>query len=163
MSKKRHGHIFAIPGSGAGEACRCGKKIEPFAPALYSGGRWVHKACFGSKKRRSRSRTPRRPVAIRQSPLGPADYERYMQGRTWTRRKQAYFSAHPKRCVICDGNVKIHLHHMTYERLGCELDEDLVALCELHHAGAHEHHKIYKGSLKEATLRYVERLQQIYS
>lgn len=116
-------------------------------------------------KKRSAPNKPKASskVVVRQSPLGAAEYDRYMNSRHWTMRKRAYFSTHPKKCVVCNGNTKIHLHHMSYERLGCELDSDLVALCELHHAGAHEHHKIHRGTLMEATLRYIERLQQIYN
>lgn len=156
----------------------CGTRLRAGARAQRWNGKWMHPRCAeiaSGRRSHAERQAKRRGVkapklktvksekTIRQAPLSARDYKRYMASNHWANRKRVYYSAHPKRCVVCDGNVKIHLHHMTYERLGCELDEDLVALCELHHAGAHEHHQIYKGTLKEATLRYIARLQEIYS
>ena len=44
-------------------------------------------------------------------------------------------------CQACNeyGNKRwMHLHHLTYERLGAELPEDVVTLCEFCHEQAHK-------------------------
>ena len=65
-------------------------------------------------------------------------YLSYIAGPRWKKRKERYYSKFRKACALCGkGNpeVRIQLHHLTYERLGYERDEDLMPLCELHHAG----------------------------
>lgn len=116
------------------------------------------------RQQQARRRGPRKPkpkpvtVVVRQSPLEPAEYATYMRSSHWARRKAAYFQTHDRSCVVCGIEDRIHLHHLTYERLGCELDDDLRPLCEKHHAAAHEHHRLFGGTLQEATLRFIERM-----
>lgn len=78
-------------------------------------------------------------------------YERYITSDAWTRRKVEYFWIREKVCWACGSKDSIHLHHHTYDRLGNELNEDLVPLCKTCHRLVHEHHRIHGGSLTEAT------------
>jgi hypothetical protein len=36
-------------------------------------------------------------------------------------------------CRLCHANDDLEVHHSTYERLGCELESDLIALCRACH------------------------------
>jgi 5-methylcytosine-specific restriction endonuclease McrA len=63
-------------------------------------------------------------------------YEKYVKTDCWSLRRQAYLKRHS----ICEGcgQVKdLQVHHLTYERLGCELDGDLFAVCENCHRTFH--------------------------
>jgi hypothetical protein len=68
-------------------------------------------------------------------------YEEYINSDAWAERRRSYFDKHPRRCTICKTTRRIHLHHVSYERMGQEPDGDLVALCEFHHAALHDWHR----------------------
>lgn len=68
---------------------------------------------------------------------GQARYDSYIASHRWTSRRREYFSRHPKRCFVCEDEGIIFLHHRTYERIGCELDDDLIPLCGRCHKLAH--------------------------
>lgn len=65
------------------------------------------------------------------------DYSSYMQSEAWWARKAEYYKTHAKRCSACGSKKNIHLHHMTYERLGRERDSDMAPLCEKCHDEVH--------------------------
>lgn len=64
-------------------------------------------------------------------------YQEYLKTEHWqTRRERALrFAGH--RCQICNCNGRLQVHHNTYERLGRELDRDLLVVCEAHHEMIH--------------------------
>jgi hypothetical protein len=73
--------------------------------------------------------------------LPPSEYRTYIAGPRWRTRKKAYYRGHQRRCAACGTTRSIHLHHRTYDRLGCERDADLVPLCERDHDLAHAWHR----------------------
>lgn len=84
-----------------------------------------------------------------------AGYEFYLRSTAWKRRKDEYYSTHAKRCSACGSKKSIHLHHMTYERLGAERDSDLVPLCYGCHEKVHQLHAEGFASLMRVTRDYV--------
>jgi hypothetical protein len=66
--------------------------------------------------------------------LGFASLDEYYASDLWKNRVQRYFSTHERKCFVSGRTDNIQLHHLTYERIGDELDEDLVPL----HASAHK-------------------------
>lgn len=84
-------------------------------------------------------------------------YNEYLQTAWWKQRRQLYISQHEsvfgKACSACgieDGQIAIangnesdgiwiryHLHHLTYERIGEEQDEDLMLVCSPCHNAIH--------------------------
>lgn len=40
-------------------------------------------------------------------------------------------------CKVCGAKDEVTLHHLTYERLGNERDDDLIPLCWTHHGSFH--------------------------
>lgn len=85
--------------------------------------------------------------------LGYATYEEYLASLHWQARRAAYAAVHPPRCAHCSGDADA-LHHVSYERLGAEGDEDLLWLCDDHHREVHKW-----GEIKPATQRQRERLR----
>jgi hypothetical protein len=64
-------------------------------------------------------------------------YKLYLQTDLWkaTRRKRIELDGF--RCVQCGSPINLNVHHITYDRLGCEDMEDLVTLCEKCHERLH--------------------------
>ena len=64
-------------------------------------------------------------------------YTAYLASDAWTERRTQWLAATcattgPVRCPACDrplSDTDADLHHRTYERLGAEAHDDLVALC----------------------------------
>ncbi|GAA4895614.1 hypothetical protein GCM10023203_57440 [Actinomycetospora straminea] len=65
---------------------------------------------------------------------------------------------HPKKCRNCGATRRIHLHHLTYTRLGHELDRDLMWLCARCHLWPHRlRHALPFWSLATWTRLYIYR------
>jgi hypothetical protein len=88
------------------------------------------------------------------------EYNRYITSAYWLARRDAYWRSHPKICQACGSGDDIQLHHQTYERVGHELDEDLVPLCQVCHSLVHQRHRERGGSLITATQRVVKSIQK---
>lgn len=83
-------------------------------------------------------------------------YEAYIQSGRWERRKAEYYFLHEKVCWRCGVTSNIHLHHHTYVRLGNELNEDLVPLCQDCHRRVHDLHREQPGyDLTDATIEAI--------
>ena len=87
-------------------------------------------------------------------------YEAYINSDAWSRRRELYFTKHPKRCVACGETEKIHLHHKTYARMGRELDKDLSALCEFCHSTLHRWHQEVGGDLLDISEDFIEHFRK---
>jgi hypothetical protein len=64
-------------------------------------------------------------------------YNRYMMSAQWKRRCAAVRQRCELRCESCGGAAVEHIHHVTYQRLGTELPEDLRGVCHDCHRQAH--------------------------
>jgi len=70
-------------------------------------------------------------------------YKRYILSDTWKRKSRAAKYRVGYRCQVCNRSSDediLDTHHRTYERLGYELDEDLIVLCRRCH-GLYEKNK----------------------
>lgn len=65
-------------------------------------------------------------------------YREYLQSDHWDRTRKACYAAAAYRCQLCYSDGEIHAHHRTYERRGCELPSDVIALCDPCHAKFHD-------------------------
>lgn len=99
------------------------------------------------------------PVTVRKGDRSWTEpsYETYIASSGWATRRKDYFEAHPRKCSSCGSTSKIHLHHKTYVRMGRELDEDLVALCESCHSKVHKLHRESSRSLAAVTDQFVKK------
>lgn len=80
-------------------------------------------------------------------PAGRRRYKAYMNSPAWWRRRQTWWDTETRRlgeapsCAGCRTKFTLataDLHHHTYERLGAERHQDLVALCRSCHEFVHE-------------------------
>ncbi len=81
------------------------------------------------------------------------DYRKYMKSKVWAKRRIEFYSKFGKECAIC-GKKKTQLHHMTYQNLGREEDDDLVALCNHHHDQLHQTIKM-KNDMRIETRAFI--------
>lgn len=71
------------------------------------------------------------------------DYATHMRSDAWATIRRAWFEEQRRRtgadavCHVCGSGRPLDLHHLSYERMGAELYEDLVPLCRRHHEHLH--------------------------
>ena len=88
--------------------------------------------------------------AERLANLGFASYDEYLFSSHWTNFRKRFIG---RKCEGCGGRW-VNLHHVNYERLGAELDEDVVPLCR----DCHEYvHKVCKERRWKISPRSTER------
>lgn len=81
-------------------------------------------------------------------------YIGFMDSDEWKLRREQYFSRHKRQCRICDTTKNIQLHHLTYERVAREKDDDLVPLCYFHHQAYHNLYGV-KKSLRKTSVAFI--------
>lgn len=65
-------------------------------------------------------------------------YDDYMASSAWAEKRRAYKAERLWACCVCGlERPDLHLHHITYIRLGKERLDDLIPMCADHHAAAH--------------------------
>ncbi len=65
------------------------------------------------------------------------DYKKYLASKHWRDKKREYSRVYVNMCVICGKKTDLHIHHMTYIRVGDEHLNDLVFLCSRCHSLVH--------------------------
>jgi hypothetical protein len=98
-----------------------------------------------------------------------ADYEHYLQSADWaaTRLRRLNLAEHqcefreeldwhPKHGAIygerCKETTRLEVHHLHYDSLGAERDEDLEVLCRFHHLVRHVYRRAVCEYCDEATV-----------
>lgn len=75
----------------------------------------------------------------------PGWYTDYLKSAHWKSFKARYQqSDRPQECIRC-GNPRYELHHRSYDHVGAEQLDDVVALCRAHHSRAHKNVKAGKA------------------
>jgi uncharacterized protein YlaI len=64
-------------------------------------------------------------------------YVEYLKTEHWQKQRQEAIEFWGKRCMICDSQEALNVHHRTYKSLGNESILDLVVLCSDCHALFH--------------------------
>lgn len=61
-------------------------------------------------------------------------YNAYINSDVWREKRKKRLEIDGYKCLICDSNEGLEVHHMTYANLGQEdIKNDLVTLCKPHH------------------------------
>ena len=86
--------------------------------------------------------------------MNKQEYQRYLESAHWKKTRAAKLvlaghrcefrpirGEHPKHGYLygdrCGDSRKLQVHHLSYERIGAERDEDLEVLCKFHHLVRH--------------------------
>ena len=62
-------------------------------------------------------------------------YTEYLRTDWWLHKRSRAIKRAGGECELCGDDRRLQVHHTTYDNLGQERDDDLVALCH----GCHEH------------------------
>lgn len=66
------------------------------------------------------------------------EYHQYLRSEAWQEKRRDAIRRAGGRCSDCLATGKLHIHHLTYDRVGNELPGDLIACCPWCH---HVRHK----------------------
>jgi len=64
-------------------------------------------------------------------------YAEYIASSAWGARREQRLEKDARRCQGCGSEDGLHVHHRTYARLGNELPEDIITVCEICHGFIH--------------------------
>lgn len=78
----------------------------------------------------------RRERAVLLGQLGFSTYGEYLRSPHWVHLRRAYRNSDMPQDCVC-GETDVHLHHLTYERIGAEMLIDLTPLCARCHSLVH--------------------------
>ena len=94
--------------------------------------------------------------------LGFPIYEAYIRSDLWRANKARLGVLRPRKCSICPSKVRLHAHHVSYDRVGAEQPGDLIVACSRCHEEIHK--LVNKGMpLIRAHIVYAERLRGVKS
>jgi hypothetical protein len=65
-------------------------------------------------------------------------YRDYLKTAHWRDVRNRALDRAARRCQLCNSPDHLEVHHRTYERRGCERDDDLTVLCARCHSKFHE-------------------------
>ncbi len=71
------------------------------------------------------------------NPYTNMPYDLYLTTTHWERTRRRKIGAAMEQCEQCGRRDGLEVHHLTYERIGEELPEDLQVLCPICHREAH--------------------------
>lgn len=64
-------------------------------------------------------------------------YDQYLRSQQWDLIRRKVRSKYKDTCQECFKSGKVEIHHKTYERIGAEHIDDLIALCRTCHKALH--------------------------
>lgn len=70
--------------------------------------------------------------------MSNVNYSEYIQSPEWRERAEKVRAEYDNRCYICGSSDNLHVHHISYKRLGNESERDVVCLCRDCHMKVHE-------------------------
>lgn len=78
-------------------------------------------------------------------PIPFINYATYIKSKEWFAWRKFMFDWRGKKCQLCMRDDKpLHLHHMTYKRLGKEDPRDVLVVCVTCHDFIHKQHEHWK-------------------
>lgn len=66
------------------------------------------------------------------------NYQAYLKSDEWKARRERALTISHHACQICNSPSHLQVHHRSYERIGREVDSDLIVLCSKCHTVFHE-------------------------
>lgn len=89
---------------------------------------------LGTNPKAKRSHPKLTPVEV----LRELSYAQYLRSRWWKSRREVALRMAGEQCQRCGAGKELVVHHLSYERLGAELPQDLEVLCWSCHEVTHE-------------------------
>jgi hypothetical protein len=77
------------------------------------------------------------------------EYQVYLASPHWRSLAARIKLARGNKCERCGETERLDAHHLTYDRIGCERDEDLMVLCRECHLSLHESRPVVNWAYAE--------------
>ena len=74
--------------------------------------------------------------------LATSPYNEYLKSEHWQEVRAGALERAGNRCQLCNRAARLHVHHRTYERRGCELPDDVIVLCADCHKLFHDNRRV---------------------
>lgn len=117
-------------------------------PALEKANREWHSSCTAALKEAKQAFDDDIAQKIHAGQLKVVDattFGTYYDSSEWTRTRERILDRDRYQCqVACCSSAAAQVHHITYDRLGCENDLDLISLCEACHNVVHKKQDEYR-------------------
>lgn len=98
----------------------------------------IKQALYEQKqKKHPNIRTQVPPTTPSHSHHHSAEYENYIHSSAWRKRRERALQLGHYRCAKCGSTTSLQVHHLSYQHLGHELDNELVVLCAACHREVH--------------------------
>lgn len=76
------------------------------------------------------------------------DYKKYLKSYEWQIKRERALKYAGYRCQICNSEVRLEVHHRTYDNLGDEQPSDLTVLC-------HDCHKRHSDRMQKPNIQMI--------
>lgn len=84
-------------------------------------------------------------------------YSTYIKSERWAERRKLFLAGRPYRCEICGSSKRgLHVHHLHYQHLEKEPDNDLQLLCAACHKREHKLRPRNSLSSARALKKYIK-------
>lgn len=103
------------------------KKLNTFLIELYVNGKLDHIQIIPRRKPRNEKINESRKI----------EYNDYLNSVKWKTFRQEVLIFYGNRCILCDSQFKIEIHHKHYRTFGNETIQDVVPLCQKCHRKHH--------------------------
>lgn len=90
---------------------------------------WASRALLKARKKIKKVATGDGAWSIR--------YQAYLRSKAWRIFRSAIVVERGAKCEKCSATKQLHVHHVTYERLGRERPEDVLVVCKPCHEAIH--------------------------
>ena len=87
-------------------------------------------------------------------------YNDYLSSLYWLEKREAVLKRDNNKCCIC-GGLANQVHHLTYQRVGNELLDDLISICAQCHTNLHQEQDKFYG--RDGSHRMTEGENEIWS
>ena len=88
-----------------------------------------------------------------------AEYQEYLKSPAWQATRKRLYKAYEFKCSMCGSPKNLRVHHITYENLGEEKDEDLTVLCQKCHSQVHDGEYTFFDDLCLAWSRLYDKIE----
>jgi hypothetical protein len=100
---------------------------------------WDEKLATDYALKRIRHSSPiQEAINLERQQIWWSDYSRYLESEEWKERSAGIIARAHGLCEKCGKRKAIHVHHLSYDRVGEERETDLQALCFQCHDEIHD-------------------------
>lgn len=87
------------------------------------------------------------------------EYKAYLNSPRWKAIRKRLYREYEYKCAMCGSPKNLNVHHITYDNLGEEKDEDLTVLCQKCHSELHDGNYTFFDDLCAAWSRLNEEME----